>query len=168
MQCVNCGKEISSAQNFCRFCGTSLMTNSGVSSSDKHSISRSEVPRAKVTTRVARRRMNRLLLWGLIVIGLGITLLANAQDYVWINWVGISVFIAGLGLTAYGVFSPDKSLPAGQTAAPGTLKESTTTPSLPGKDSLDYVPSVTERTTELFDRKQAHSRPRTGDETDRQ
>ena len=168
MQCINCGKEISPDQNFCRVCGTSLMTNVGVPSSDNHGISNFEIPRAKVTTRVARRRMNRMLLWGLIVIGLGITLLANAQDYVWINWAGISVFIVGLGLTAYGVFSPDKSLPSGQSSMPGTLNESTKTPSLPSKDFLDHLPSVTERTTELLERKEAHSKARTRDETERQ
>ena len=97
--------------------------------------------------------MNRLLLWGFIVIGFGITLLANAQNYQWINWVGIVVFLAGLGLTVYGGFSSDKALSPHQSSQPATLNKSKTTPRLSSKDTLEPAPSVTERTTELLERK---------------
>ena len=130
------------------------MTNVGVPSND-YAISKSDTPLAKVTTRVARRRMNRLLLWGLIIIGLAITLLANAQDHAWITWAGISVFLAGLALTIYGMFSSDKALSAGPSFQRGTLNQSKTAPALPSKDTFDPVPSVTEGPTELLERKQA-------------
>lgn len=157
MQCVSCGKEISLDQKFCRFCGTSLKTDAGVPSPN-NDISKSEMPFAKVTTRMARRRMNRLLLWGLIVIGLGITLLANAQDYQWLNWLGISVFLAGSALAIYGVFSPDKSLFSREKSQARPLNQSKANLSLPSKNTLDHVPSVTERTTELLERKHPHSK----------
>ena len=167
MQCVSCGKETSVDQNFCRFCGTSLKTTAGVPLPN-YGISESDMPLAKVTTRIARRRMNRLLLWGLIVIGLGITLLANAQDYQWLNWLGIAVFLAGSALAIYGVFSPSKALVSSETSQAPPLNQSKANLSLPSKDTFDQVPSVTERTTELLERKQPHSQGRShGDAEDK-
>jgi hypothetical protein len=95
--------------------------------------------------------MNRTLFWGIIVAGLGVTLLANAQDYNLLNWLGISLFLAGIGLAIYGVSSPNKALSSPQSSQPQSLDRSRSDLFLPPKDLSEPVASVTERTTELLD-----------------
>ena len=152
MRCPNCGRQISPGQKFCRFCGRNLGAVSKVPS-EPPSVTNSDKPMAKVTNRMAARRMNRILLWGLIVIGLGVTLLANAQGHRLVDWLGISVFLAGIGLTIYGASSLDKAkvLPPSQSSQPKTLNHSEARSYLPPKDFSEPVPSVTERTTELLE-----------------
>jgi predicted nucleic acid-binding Zn ribbon protein len=144
MNCPGCDKQISPDQKFCRFCGRSLEAVSTVPSGEAM---------AKVTKRMPARRMNRVLLWGLIVIGVGVTLLVNSQNYEIVNWLGILVFLAGIGLAIYGAFSPAKArtLPSGQSSQTKALNLSETSSYLPPKDFSEPLPSVTERTTELLE-----------------
>lgn len=110
-------------------------------------------PAAKVTNRTLERRTNRALFWGLAVTVLGVTLLANAQDYELVSWLGILVFLAGAALAIYGAFSPGaaKALPSGQPSQPKALNRSKAELYLPPEDFSGPVPSVTERTTELLE-----------------
>ena len=152
MHCPNCSKQISPDQKFCRFCGRSLEAVSK-SSSEHPTVPNSDKPMTKVTNRMPARRMNRALLWGLIVIGSGVTILANAQDYELVNWLGILVFLAGIGLAIYGAFSSDKAKALASIQSPQTkaLNQPETVSQLPPKDFSEPVPSVTERTTELLE-----------------
>ena len=60
MQCVSCGKEITLDQKFCRFCGTSLKTDAGVTLSHRGD-SESVMPLAKATTPSVTERTTELL-----------------------------------------------------------------------------------------------------------
>ena len=111
----------------------------------------SDQPIGKVTARMPARRMNRALFWGIIVAGLGVTLLANAQEYNLVNWLGILLFLAGTALAIYGLASPNKALFALQSSQPKSLNQSGSDLFLPPKDFSEPPASVTERTTELLE-----------------
>ncbi len=150
MQCPNCDKQISPDQKFCRFCGRSLEAIAKTQSAHSDAANSAQ-PMAKVTTRMPARRMNRATFWGLIVVGLGVTLLANAQDYNLLNWIGILLFLAGIALAIYGVASPNKALNSPQSSQPKSLNQSAPDLFLPRKDFSEPLASVTERTTELLE-----------------
>jgi predicted nucleic acid-binding Zn ribbon protein len=152
MHCPNCGKQISPDQKFCRFCGRSLEAISKVAS-EHASVADSDNSMSKVTNRMPARRMNRALFWGIIAVVLGVTLLSNAQGYALVNWLGILVFLVGIGTSIYGAFSPNnvKALPSGQSYQPKDLNQSEAELYLPPKDFSKPVPAVTERTTELLE-----------------
>lgn len=152
MHCPSCDKQVSPDQKFCRFCGRSLEAVSKVPS-EHPSVPNSDEAVAKVTKRMPARRMNRTLLWGLITIGLGVTVLVNAQNYDLINWLGILVFLAGVVLAIYGASTLDKAkaLPSGQSSQSKALNQSDMSSYLPPKDLSDPLPSVTERTTKLLE-----------------
>jgi hypothetical protein len=152
MHCPGCGKQVFSDQQFCRFCGRSLGAVTEVLAKPP-AVLNSSASMTKVTSRMAARRMNRSLLWGLIVIVLGVTLLSNAQGYALVNWLGILTFLAGIGLAVYGACAPGtaKELLSSQIAQPETLKQSQASSYLPPQDFSESVPSVTERTTELLE-----------------
>jgi hypothetical protein len=151
MRCPDCGRQISPAQKFCRFCGRSLAGVPEVP--PKPSVAGADQAGAKVTNRMPARRMRRAVFWGLIVIGLGVTLLANAQDFELINWLGILVFLSGIGLAVYGVASPDKAKVSDSGQSPHTkaLNQPEAGSYLPAGDFSEPVPGVTERTTELLE-----------------
>jgi hypothetical protein len=152
MHCPNRSKQIAPGQKFCRFCGRELSAVPEVMAQPP-SAPDSDNQMAKVTARMAERRMNRTLFWGLIVIGVGLTLLANAQGHRLLDWTGVSIFLAGMGLAIYGAFSPPKAkeLLPGEPAQPKTLNQSEANSYLPPKDFSEPVLSVTERTTELLE-----------------
>jgi zinc-ribbon domain len=153
MHCPNCSTQILAEQKFCRVCGRSLDAVFKVPL-EQISVPDSGEPMARVTKRMPARRMSRMLLWGLVIIGLGVTLLVNAQGNELINGAGILVFLAGVGLAIYGAFSQGKakSLPTDRLSSqPKTLNQAERSPSLPSKDFSEPMPSVTERTTELLE-----------------
>jgi zinc-ribbon domain len=152
MHCPNCGQQISPDQKFCRFCGSSLHTVSNVPSKDPAGAG-SDNPMAKVTNRIPVRRMNRALFWGIIALILGVTLLTNTQGYQVVNWLGILVFLTGIGAAIHGAFSLNnvKALPSGQASQPKGLNQSEADLYLPPTDFSKSVPTVTERTTELLE-----------------
>lgn len=124
MYCRKCGKQISANQRFCRFCGGGVETIANVPS-ELSSLPDSGEQMSKVTNRMAPRRMNGKTISGLITIGLGVTVLVNAQGHVVGDWIGIAVFLMGVALAIYGAFSPVKAkeLTSGQSAQPKTLDQ---------------------------------------------
>ena len=151
MRCPNCGRQVPPDQKFCRFCGGSLEAVARMPPAHP-TTSEADEQGAKVTNRMPARRMSRALFWGLVVIGLGVTLLANSQGSELVEWLGIPILLAGVGLAIYGAFSPRraKALPPGRSSQPKSLDQPEVGPRLLHEDRSEPAPSVTERTTELL------------------
>lgn len=102
-----------------------------------------------------KRRPNGLVLWGFIMmfIGVAVGLIGKKlihEDIVTV--VGVLISLAGMFLTAYPYLSPPQpkkydSIPSSK---PEVLKRTQATKSLPQGSNTDYVPSITERTTDLL------------------
>jgi hypothetical protein len=100
-------------------------------------------------------RPNGLLLWGFIMMFIGVAfgvigkMLIHADS---VTVVGVLVSLVGMFLTAYSSLSPPprkkyNSIPSSK---PEVLTQTPTARSLPQGSNTDYVPSITERTTDLL------------------
>lgn len=130
MNCPNCGTEIFADQQYCRSCGTGLVSD--------------------------RARSFNLQAWGLFALmlifgGLLIAMGGKIWAVKWVIFSGLIIMFGGtFGIAAYGLLRqtrPKKSKPASQPAS--ALRADTTNRLLPVGDN-DYIPSVVDDTTELL------------------
>jgi hypothetical protein len=101
------------------------------------------------------QRGNRLTLWGFIIMFIGVAIGVTGKMLMhaeMVTVVGVLVSLVGMFLTAYPYLSPSPrqkhdSIPSSQ---PEVLTRSRLTKNLPQESGIEYVPSITERTTELL------------------
>ena len=152
MTCPTCGLTARADQKFCRSCGASLqMTTRPLA--ELATISDLEKASA-VSFSDDRQRGNRLLLWGfaLMLIGAAIGVVGKKllhEDIITV--VGVLISLLGMFLTVYPYLKParrqkDVYLPSSQSKVPA----SSPAERLPQATDIDYVPSITERTTDLL------------------
>ncbi len=133
MNCPNCSSHISPDQQYCRACGIDL-----------------------VGDRPAP--VNRRVVWGLVMMfgGIIIALASKAllnQDV--ITLVGVLISIAGMFvIAAYPILFPKQSTrrDVRHPTPNAALAPAETTNKLPPMSDIDFVPSVTEKTTDLLRR----------------
>ena len=161
IHCPSCGHESSPDQKFCRKCGFNLEPISKLVSAGADSGAESD---RVENDRTILRRMYRWMMWGFLVMLIGVVLLVSGKAFDLPKFLGpLSSFLliggaatAGYGLLAAlrdGISSP-KKLPR----APGN-KELPPPPTteLPEQPVPIPIPSVTERTTQLIG-EQSHER----------
>ena len=100
-------------------------------------------------------RTNSLVLWGLIVmfVGAGIGVVGKKLMYNdLVTVIGVLVALAGMFLSVYPYVShPSRSKQKGSTSSESELQgQSGSQKSLPQERPIEYVPTVTEGTTELL------------------
>lgn len=133
MNCPACGSHTTDDQKFCRLCGATLETagNSGTNS---------------------RLRLFRI---GLATMFLSLTVALTGAMLLHIDIViygGLVGMILGIFLIGYAAVGPSRS--AKRTARPtqpDALPKAETTRKLAPMNEMDFVPSVTERTTSLLE-----------------
>jgi len=152
MTCPKCGLTALADQKFCRSCGASLqMTTQPLA--ELATISDLE----KTSTagfRGDEQRGNRFVFWGfaLMLIGAAIGVVGKKllhEDIITV--VGVLISLLGMFLTAYPYLKPshrqkDVYAPSSQPKVPA----SSAAERLPQATDIDYVPSITERTTDLL------------------
>jgi predicted lipid-binding transport protein (Tim44 family) len=104
----------------------------------------------------ARIRPNGLLLWGMMLMFIGIAVGGTGKMLVHediVTLVGVLLSVAGMFLLAYSALSPSrpKRYNSSPAARPKVLTETQTPKSLSQGSNTDYVPSITERTTDLLE-----------------
>lgn len=135
MNCPTCGSSTTPNQQFCRSCGISLISDE---------------------QRPFNPRLWSLLALGLAFGGLMIAMTGKLIDLRWVIFAGVFVSMAGMfSIAALGVLrqtSPRKSKkrPIQQ---PSSLPPAETTKELAPIGDLEFIPSVTEGTTNLLDEK---------------
>ena len=153
MTCPSCGSESHPDQNFCRVCGASLQTTSLALGE----IAKASVPGSTSTVDLQERTFggHNLARWGLIIMFIGVAIgvvgkMLLHEDIVTV--VGVIVALLGMFLTAYPYMSPFRSKQSVTGTDPKTkeLTPSQPTTYLPQAGDVDFMPSITERTTNLL------------------
>ncbi len=99
------------------------------------------------------QRGNKLTLWGFIIMFIGVAIGVIGKMLIheeMVTVVGVLVSIVGMFLTVYPYLSPSPrqkpdSIPSSQLLTP-----SQPTKYLPQESGIEYVPSITDRTTDLL------------------
>lgn len=155
MHCPNCGKPATSEQQFCRTCGMSLETvgklvaqHSNLPTETQQALTKAEREQA------ALRKMITWLKWGMILIGLGVTMLVVVKTFglgKGFSLLSMFFMLSGISVASIGLFDalsegaklsslkPHKQVGSGNDAQ-----------SLPTNPIPQELPSVTERTTQLI------------------
>ena len=168
MNCSKCGLQILPDQRFCRSCGESLqmitqplVENATVSELEMRSAS---------SLKDDNQRPSRLMLWGFIImfIGVAVGIIGKKlmhQDMITV--VGALVSIAGMFLTAYPYLAPSsrRKVDSSPSSQPNILSQSQPGKYLPPESNIEYVPSISERTTDLL-RNAAVTRPEHKEDSD--
>ena len=153
MNCHKCGLQTLPDQRFCRSCGESLQTNPPpfVEHATVFDLER----RPANILKDEKQRASGLTLWGFIImfIGVAVGIIGKKlmhEDIVTV--VGALVSITGIFLTVYPYLSPSsrRKVDSSPSPQPDILSQSQPGKYLPPESNIEYVPSITERTTELL------------------
>jgi len=168
MNCPKCGLQSLSDQKFCRSCGASLQIITRPLA-EQSTVSDLETTPAIIVNHEERPR-NGLVLWAFIMMFIGVAIgivgkMLLHQDIVTV--VGVLVSLAGMFFVAYPFLAPAprKKYGAGPAVQAKVLTPSQTTKSLPHGSNTEYVPSITDRTTDLLESSPA-TRPRQREDDD--
>lgn len=161
MNCPKCGLQALPDQKFCRSCGMSLQMITQPLS-EQATGARLDETRA-ISFKDATQRVNRLPLWGFIIMFIGVAISVIGKMLMHeevVTVVGILFTLVGMFLTVYPYLSPsprqkDDSIASSQ---PEALTPSQPTRYLPPESNVEYVSSITERTTDLL-KSSAATRP---------
>ncbi len=131
INCPSCGSQMKFDQQFCRTCGTSL---------------RADEPGS----------INRRMLWGLLMAFGGIVIALAGKMLLQLNlvtFIGVLISLSGMFFIAAYPFltaSLRQKFAPGRNTHPESLPHADTTNKLPPINETDFVPSVTENTTNLL------------------
>ena len=155
MHCPTCGTTTTTDQKFCRSCGMNLEVVSKLvaahSPSDEVQISKAGADKA------ALARMVKWMLWGFLVLGLGILLLVTQKTFAldrMVRFFASCLSLTGTGIIMYGLLTSlrDGASTKSRSSKASELPPAEITKSLPEERVPVPLPSVTEATTELLER----------------
>ncbi|HSD48018.1 MAG TPA: hypothetical protein VLB87_15425 [Pyrinomonadaceae bacterium] len=122
-----------------------------------------KIDRAELEQAMVRRMINWLI-WGMIVLGIGVALLVvnKAMDLGrWLSFVSSVFMLGGMGIATGGVLSAIKQ-GASISAKPAAeqIRAAPDEKSFPTEPGMAALPSVTERTTQLIAGDEARAQQR--------
>jgi hypothetical protein len=100
-----------------------------------------------------KQQTSRLVLWGFIIMFIGAAIGVMGKKLVHdeiVTVVGVLISLAGMFLTVYPYLSPPKKHDSNPSSQPEALAQSQPTKYLPQGSDIEYVPSISERTTDLL------------------
>lgn len=152
MKCPNCGLQTIDAQKFCRSCGTNLQ----LTTQPLSDVGLSPRSSPEIIPKTERSTPNALVLRGFIVMFMGVALGVVGEKLVHadsVTVVGILLSLLGMFMTAFPYLLPTSSRRSDSRSPsePKTLGSAPAPKSLPHDREIEYVSSVTERTTDLLE-----------------
>ena len=152
MSCPKCGLQTLSEQKFCRSCGASLQM---ATQPLAEPTALSELPRTPgLILTHDNQRTNRLVLWGFIIMLVGVAIGVIGKKLIHedlVTVVGVLVSLAGMFLTVYPFLSPSRAKhESSRSTEPEVLTPPRPPRTLQQESNTEYVPSITERTTNLL------------------
>ena len=156
MNCPKCGLQAQPDQKFCRVCGAGLqMTTQPLADLERS---------PAVSAKDEKQRVNRLTPLGFIIMFIGVAVGLTGKKLLheeMLIVMGVLLTVAGMFLTAYSNISPPsrQKFDASPSLQPSVLSPSPPDKYLPQERNIEYVPSITERTTNLLENSAA-TRPK--------
>ena len=151
MSCHKCGLQTLPEQKFCRSCGTSLEMSTQPLADPTATISQTE----RTARTQSNERTNKLMLWGFILMFVGAAIGVVGKKLLHediVTVVGILMSLAGMFLTVFPYLVPPRAKQdLSARSQPEELPAFQPSKSLPQERDIDYVPSITERTTNLLE-----------------
>ena len=157
MLCPNCGTKGSTEQKFCRECGMNLEPVSKALAAHR-ALDAADGPATQAPIDAERCAVKRMTTWLTFGIGLflvGLLMLSASKFFVLrpsFKFLSVCVIILSTFISLLGVLSPLRAAASRQRRAPrpGALGAAKETGRLLTQGSIEPVPSVTERTTDLL------------------
>ena len=154
MTCPKCGFETFADQKFCRSCGARVqMTTQRLAKPQAVTA----LGRTSSTTGVkgGDERTNQFVLGGFILMLIGVAIGVVGKKLLHediVTVVGVLIALAGIFLEVYPYLAPSRRKEGDSSFAsqPDVLTPPQPTEYLPDASRIDYVPSITERTTNLL------------------
>ena len=153
MNCPKCDLQTLPGQNFCRACGASLQM---ITQPLAELATVSDLKMTPATSsKDEKQRASRSMPWGFIIMFIGIAVGIIGKKLMheeMVTVVGALVSVAGMFLTVYPYLSPPsrQKVDSSPSSQPHTLIQSQADKYLPRENNIEYVPSITERTTNLL------------------
>ena len=150
MNCPKCGSQTTSAQQFCRTCGAGLQTLPDLAAVSSQEHKRENVGEADSSP------FNNIMRIGLFVMFAGVMIAIVGKTLLHLDLVtnvGVLMNVVGMFLIVYSLLGPSRRTNVNRVQT-GHLKElpkAKTTGKLAPMSDIDFVPSVTERTTDLLE-----------------
>ena len=154
MTCPKCGLETLADQNFCRSCGTRVQTMTTQRLAKPHVVT--DPGRISTIGSKSRdERANHFVLWGFILMLIGVAVGVVGKKLLYediVTVAGVLMSLAGMFLVVYPYLtpSPRKEGESILSSQPEVLTPPKPTEYLPDASTIEYVPSITERTTNLL------------------
>jgi hypothetical protein len=153
MNCPKCGLQTLPDQKYCRSCGGNLQIITQPLA-EHDTVSDLERTPA-ITSKGEQQRTNSLPLWGFIIMFIGVAIGVIGKKLMHeeiVTVVGVLVSLVGMFLTVYPYLSPSprQKLDSSPSASPKILTPSQPAKYLPQESNIEYVASITERTTDLL------------------
>ena len=162
MNCPKCGLQTLPDQKFCRSCGASLqMITQPLAERTPVSVLEA---RPAIIFKDEKQRANRLMLWGFIIMFIGAAIGVIGKKLMHeeiVTVVGVLISLAGMFLTVYPYLSPSlrQKHNSSSSSQPEALTQSQPPKDLPQGSNIGFIPSITERTTDLL-KNSAATRPK--------
>lgn len=151
MTCPKCGLQAIANQKFCRSCGASL----GMTTQPLAEIAAiSDLERTSPNSlRAEAERGNSLVLWGFVLMFIGVVIGVVGKKLVHedlITVLGVVISLLGMFLTTYRYLKPSRQRGTSRQSSQPAGLDSPPAERLPPGNNIDYLPSITERTTDLL------------------
>jgi hypothetical protein len=157
MNCPKCGLQPLADQKFCRSCGASLqiITQPLADSAPAADLERTQA----IILKDEKRGASRLVLWGLIIMFIGVAIGITGKMLIHeeiVTFTGALLSLAGMFLLVYPYLSPSprQKYDSSASSQPGVLTQAPPTKYLPQTSNIEFVSSITERTTDLLEVRQ--------------
>lgn len=153
MNCPKCGLQTLPDQKFCRSCGAGLQMITQPLAEQATVSDLKGTP--AIILKDEKQRPNRMVLWGFIMMFVGVAIGIVGKKLMhedMVTVLGVLVSLAGMFLTAYPYLltSSPKKYDSSRSSQPGVLTQSQPSKYLADESNTEYVPSITERTTDLL------------------
>jgi len=150
MTCPKCGLTTLPEQKFCRSCGASLEMATQPLADPTATLSQTE----RTARTQPNERTNKLMLWGFILMFVGAAIGVVGKKLMHediVTVVGIVMSLAGMFLTVYPYLLPGRAKHNTSPSPQPNELPAFARKNLPKEREIDYVPSITERTTHLLE-----------------